>query len=186
MQLGWLGKPLKQDCILWAWGARDGGSVGRGGGRSVQGLLHRDLGRSAQPGGKSLLTPSWGGLRTFSSLRIFGKFQQRSFLLLLILFHLQSCSPPPKPLLLMLKSQQGLERVRRFSYQWRPKTLRTPSWSRMWSPKLKMQSLSPRLRIPNPRQLISRKTPRRPSYRDLFSYLSLCIFLLLWCFHHCL
>ena len=52
--------------------------------------------------------------------------------------------------------------------------------------KAKDVDLSPKLGILNPRQLTPRKTltQQRPSYRDVFSYLSAYIFLLLWCFHH--
>ena len=114
-------------------------------------------------GRESLLTPSWWGLRTFSSRRISENFQQCSLLSLLILSLLPSSSWPSKPLLLMLKSQQGLERVRRFNHRSRPNTPRTLSQSEMWSPRLKMQSLSPRYLIPK-RTLIK---PRH-NYRIFF------------------
>ena len=55
-------------------------------------------------------------VENISSRRTSEKLQQSSLLPLLILSLLSSSSPQPKPLLLMLKSQQGLERVRRFSY----------------------------------------------------------------------
>ena len=143
--------------------------------------------RKRLTGRESLLTPSWRGLKTSSSRRISKKFQQCSLHLLLTLSLLLNSSLSPKPFLLMSKSQHGLEKVRRVSHRRRPKTTRIPLWSRMWSPSPKKQSPGPRLGIPNPRQLILRETPtqQRPIYRDFFSYLFACIFLLLWCFHHC-
>ena len=93
------------------------------------------------------------------------KFQQRLPLPLFFFPFLLSKSPPSKPLLLMLKSYQGLARVKRMSRRVlspriRTRTRRSSHWPRpiaprmisrlgMWSPRPRMLSLSPRPRTPN-------------------------------------
>ena len=136
---------------------------------------------------ESLLPPNGGMLRTFSIQRTFEKFQQCSLLPLLYLSFLLNNSPPSKPFLLILKSQQGLARlitktkglrrprvrrlskgvlsprirarVKRSSHWPRPSTPRMLSRLRMWSPRPRMLSPSSKQVIPNLRQLVPRRTP---------------------------
>ena len=152
----------------------------------VRKTIAKRYGRKCSIEQKSLLPPSGGLLRTYSTQRKSEKFQRCSLLPLFLPFPPRSSPPPPRPLFLLLRwlkarrlARGGLNsriraRVKRSKPCQKPKVKRLPSRSRMLTPRPRM--LLPRLRIltPRPRTLLLRITlpTLRHSFRILFSFCS--------------